>query len=150
MHFFGVLIQVHFEAKRNGLRGLRPDEMPDLKEAFKRDWPTVIPLIVLIGIIVAGYTPYLAAFWGITLCIAVGLLNPRNRLSIGEIAASLRDGAKYALAVGAAAATVGIVVGVVTLTGVGFTLSFIVTRSEGRRVGKGVFSTCRSRWSPYT
>src|SRR3546814_10769092 len=80
MHFFGVLIQVHFEAKRNGLRGLRPDEMPDLKEAFKRDWPTVIPLIVLIGIIVAGYTPYLAAFWGITLCIAVGLLNPRNRL----------------------------------------------------------------------
>src|SRR3546814_1065259 len=60
MHFFGVLIQVHFEAKRNGLRGLRPDEMPDLKEAFKRDWPTVIPLIVLIGIIVAGSTPYLA------------------------------------------------------------------------------------------
>src|SRR3546814_19747766 len=84
MHFFGVLIQVHFEAKRSGLRGLRPDEMPDLKEAFKRDWPTVIPLVVLIGIIIAGYTPYLAALWGITLCIAVGLLNPRNRLSLRE------------------------------------------------------------------
>src|SRR3546814_4360814 len=109
--------------------------MPDLKEAFKRDWPTVIPLIVLIGIIVAGYTPYLAAFWGITLCIAVGLLNPRNRLSIGEIAASLRDGAKYALAVGAAAATVGIVVGVVTLTGVGFKLSFIVTSTAAEMAG---------------
>ena len=127
MHFFGVLMQVHFEAKRNGLRGLRPDEMPDLKAAFKRDWPTVIPLIVLIGIVIAGYTPYLAAFWGITLCIAVGLLNPRNRLSIGDVLIGLRDGAKYALAVGAAAATVGIVVGVVTLTGVGFKLSYIVT-----------------------
>jgi TRAP transporter 4TM/12TM fusion protein len=127
MHFFGVLMQVHFEAKRNGLRGLRPDEMPDLKAAFKRDWPTVIPLIALIGILLAGYTPYLAAFWGITLCIAVGLLNPRNRLSIGDVLAGLRDGAKYALAVGAAAATVGIVVGVVTLTGVGFKLSYIVT-----------------------
>lgn len=132
MHFFGVLIQVHFEAKRNGLRGLTPEEMPDLKAAFKRDWPTVIPLIALIGIIVAGYTPYLAAFWGITLCIAVGLLNPRNRLTLGEIAASLRDGAKYALAVGAAAATVGIVVGVVTLTGVGFKLSFIVTSTAAQ------------------
>jgi TRAP transporter 4TM/12TM fusion protein len=131
MHFFGVLIQVHFEAKRNGLRGLRPDEMPDLKEAFRRDWPTVIPLIALIGIIMAGYTPYLAAFWGITLCIAVGLLNPRNRMSLGEVAASLRDGAKYALAVGAAAATVGLVVGVVTLTGVGFKLSYIVTSTAG-------------------
>ena len=127
MHFFGVFMQVHFEAKRNGLRGLRPDEMPDLKDAWRRDWPTVIPLIALIGILVAGYTPYLAAFWGITLCIAVGLLNPRRRMSIGEVFEGLRDGAKYALAVGAAAATVGIVVGVVTLTGVGFKLSFIVT-----------------------
>ena len=127
MHFFGVLVQVHFEAKRNGLRGLRPDEMPDLKEAFKRDWPTVIPLVVLIAVLLAGYTPYMAAFWGITLCVAVGLLNPRKRMSLMEVLEGLRDGAKYALAVGAAAATVGIVVGVVTLTGVGFKISFIVT-----------------------
>ncbi|MGN7774370.1 TRAP transporter permease [Phyllobacterium sp. 22552] len=127
MHFFGVLVQVHFEAKRTGLRGMRADEMPDLKEAFKRDWPTVIPLIVLIGILLVGYTPYLAAFWGITLCILVGLFNPRRRMSVSEVLESLRDGAKYALAVGAAAATVGIVVGVVTLTGVGFKISFIVT-----------------------
>jgi TRAP transporter 4TM/12TM fusion protein len=127
MHFFGVFIQVHLEAKRNGLRGLRPDEMPDVAAALKRDWPTVIPLVVLIAILLMGYTPYLAAFWGITLCVAVGLLNPRRRLSIREVLEGLRDGAKYALAVGAAAATVGIVVGVVTLTGVGFKLSFIVT-----------------------
>ena len=127
MHFFGVLVQVHFEAKRTGLRGMRPDEMPDLKEAFKRDWPTVIPLIVLIAILLMGYTPYLAAFWGITLCVAVGLLNPRKRMSLLEVFEGLRDGAKSALAVGAAAATVGIIVGVVTLTGVGFKISFIVT-----------------------
>lgn len=127
MHFFGVFMQVHFEAKRTGLRGLRPDEMPDVKEALKRDWPTIIPLIVLIGVLLSGYTPYLAAFWGITLCIAVGLLNPRRRMSVADIVVCLRDGAKYALAVGAAAATVGIVVGVVTLTGVGFKLSYIVT-----------------------
>src|SRR3954464_2110093 len=126
MHFFGVLMQVHFEAKRTGLRGLRPDEMPDLKAAFRRDWPTVIPLIALIGILVAGYTPYMAAFWGITLCILVGLLNPGNRMSVGQIVGDLRDGAKYALAVGAAAATVGIVVGVGTLTGGGFRISFFV------------------------
>ena len=48
-------------------------------------------------------------------------------MSVGQIVGDLRDGAKYALAVGAAAATVGIVVGVVTLTGVGFKISFIVT-----------------------
>ena len=132
MHFFGVLMQVHFEAKRNGLRGMTKEELPDLKEAFKRDWPTVIPLVVLIGVLLSGYTPYLAAFWGITLCIAVGLLNPRKRMSIGEIFDGLRDGAKYALAVGAAAATVGIIVGVVTLTGVGFKISYIVTSTAAQ------------------
>src|SRR5690606_16391095 len=60
-----------------------------------------------------------------------GLLNPRRRMSIADIVVCLRDGAKYALAVGAAAATVGIVVGVVTLTGVGFKLSYIVTSTAG-------------------
>lgn len=132
MHFFGVLIQVHFEAKRTGLRGLRPDEMPDVKAALKRDWPTIIPLFVLIAVLLSGYTPYLAAFWGITLCIAVGLLNPRRRLTLSEIFETLRDGAKYALAVGVAAATVGIVIGVVTLTGVGFKVSFIVTSAAAQ------------------
>ena len=127
MHFFGVLMQVHFEAKRTGLRGLRPDEMPDISAALKRDWPTVIPLAVLLWVLLSGYTPYLAAFWGITACIAVGLINPRRRMTIGEVFLCLRDGAKYALAIGAAAATVGIVIGVVTLTGVGFKVSFIVT-----------------------
>ncbi|GGE32787.1 C4-dicarboxylate ABC transporter permease [Agaricicola taiwanensis] len=127
MHFFGVLCQVHFEAKKRGLRGLRRDELPNLREVIKTDWPTVIPLIALVTILVMGYTPYLAAFWGITLCIAVGFLNPRRRMSLMDLFVAFRDGAKYALAVGAAAATVGIVVGVVTLTGVGFKLSFIVT-----------------------
>jgi len=135
MHFFGVLIQVHFEAKRTGLRGLTPEEMPDLKAAFKRDWPTVIPLVVLLGVLLSGYTPYLAAFWGITMCILVGLLNPRKRMSIVEVFEGLRDGAKYALAVGAAAATVGIIVGVVTLTGVGFKISYIVTTTAAQLAG---------------
>ena len=127
MHFLGVFVQVHFEAKRDGLRGLTPEEMPDMKAAFARDWPTVIPLIGLLYMLFAGFTPYLAAFTGITLCILVGLLNPKRRMKPIEIFEGLRDGAKYALAVGVASATVGIVVGVVTLTGVGFKISFIVT-----------------------
>jgi TRAP transporter 4TM/12TM fusion protein len=129
MHFLGVFIQVHFEAKRDGLRGLEPHEMPDLKAAFARDWPTVIPLVGLLYMLFSGYTPYLAAFTGITLAVLIGLFNPKRRMKPIEIFEGLRDGAKYALAVGVASATVGIVVGVVTLTGVGFKISFIVTSS---------------------
>ena len=127
MHFFGVLMQVHFEAKRRGLRGLTKDEMPRIWKVLKRDWPTLFPLFVLLGVLMNGYTPYLAAFWGITLCILVGLLNPRNRLTISDVFEGFVTGAKYALAVGAAAATVGIIIGVVTLTGVSFKVAFMVT-----------------------
>ncbi|MBL8700542.1 MAG: TRAP transporter permease [Alphaproteobacteria bacterium] len=135
MHFFGVFMQVHFEAKRHGLRGLAPDELPDPREVLRRDWPTVFPLAILVAILLSGYTPYLAAFWGITACIAVGLLNPGRRLTLSDLVDGFVTGAKYALAVGAAAATVGIVVGVVTLTGVGFKISFIVTSGAKEATG---------------
>jgi TRAP transporter 4TM/12TM fusion protein len=180
MHFFGVFMQVHFEAKRFGLRGLTEDEMPKLRRSFAERWPTLIPLVLLIFILVTGRTPYLAAFTGITSCAIVGLttraqgntvrhwallaglhavlgvlvfggiqnsgiklaifgaafvaapllcraLNVQGRIGTQALIEAFSTGAKYALAVGAAAATVGIVIGVVTLTGVGFKLSTIIT-----------------------
>ncbi|MGD9881733.1 MAG: TRAP transporter permease [Reyranella sp.] len=181
MHFFGVFIQVHFEAKRVGLRGLTADEMPDWKRVMRQDWVTLIPLAALIWKIFDGSTPYLAAFWGIYLCIIVGLMrSTRPRLPIVEIVMVLawamllmfgrsilppvladwfaeitfslfvllcialwrlnpapalhwRDlldaftiGAKYALAVGAAAAAIGIIIGVVTLTGTALKFATII------------------------
>jgi TRAP transporter 4TM/12TM fusion protein len=177
MHFFGVFCQIHFEAKKYGLHGLPRSELPRVREVIRRDWPTAMPLAVLLMVLFSDFTPYLAAFWGITGCIVLGLTN-RNpvvalafaaaiavciRLGIltewiglgaifaGSIAVSalfvLRDtegkarffeildafvvGAKYAISVGAAAATVGIIIGIVTLTGVGFKLSTIITGAAG-------------------
>lgn len=126
LYFFGMFMQVHFEAKREGLRGLTPDEMPRLGESFRKRWPTLIPLVLLIGVLASGRTPYLAAFAGITGCIIVGLLNPFQRLRWRDLYEAFETGAKYALAVGAAAGTVGLIIGVVTLTGVGFKISYIV------------------------
>jgi TRAP transporter 4TM/12TM fusion protein len=180
MHFFGVFMQVHFEAKRFGLRGLTPEEMPRLRESFRQRWPTLVPLVLLVFILVSGRTPYLAAFAGITSCAIVGLttrvsgntarhwglfaalhavllvlvfggipdthlkvaiflvaatavplllraLKVDGRIGLPVLVEAMGTGAKYALAVGAAAATVGIVIGVVTLTGVGFKLSTLIT-----------------------
>jgi TRAP transporter 4TM/12TM fusion protein len=180
MHFFGVFMQVHFEAKRFGLRGLTPEEMPRLRESFRQRWPTLMPLVLLVFILVSGRTPYLAAFAGITSCAIVGLttrvsgntaanwglfaalhavllvlvfggiqdthlkvaiflvaatavplllraLKVDGRIGLPVLVEAMGTGAKYALAVGAAAATVGIVIGVVTLTGVGFKLSTLIT-----------------------
>lgn len=72
---------------------------------------------------------------GITACIVVGFLNPRNRLTLPDLYDCFKLGAKYALAVGASAATVGIIVGVVSLTGMGFKVSFMVTSSAQQLAG---------------
>src|SRR5690242_20262418 len=75
LHFFGVFCQVHFEAKKLGMRGLTASELPRIGEVVRRDWPTSIPLLVLLLVLFSGFTPYLAAFWGITACILIGLSN---------------------------------------------------------------------------
>jgi TRAP transporter 4TM/12TM fusion protein len=172
MHFFGVFCQVHFEAKRSGMRGLTAEELPNPIDVIREGWQTVMPLIVLLTVLFSGFTPYLAAFWGITACIVVGasripvvtvgflaaiaigiaagvltnlsfmlvllfcvlallvrawMKDDENRARVIDLIDAFVVGAKYAIGVGAAAATVGIIVGVVTLTGVGFKISFIVT-----------------------
>jgi TRAP transporter 4TM/12TM fusion protein len=129
LHYFGIFIMVHLEAKRLGLRGLTAAEMPKLGLVLKQHWLSVIPLGILVYMILTGRTPDFAAVYGIIACVVVGLLNPVNRLTLLDLWNALAAGAKNTLAVGAAAATVGIVVGVVTLTGVGFRLGYVVVQT---------------------
>ncbi|MFD1910775.1 TRAP transporter permease [Halodurantibacterium flavum] len=135
MHFFGVLLQVHLEARRRGLRGLTKAELPDAWRVFREGWMTTLPLVLLVIILLSGRTPYAAAFWGISACLLVLIVQNGWRHGPAQaIPKSARDiwdgfviGARYSLAVTAAAALVGVIIGVVTLTGVGFKIAFMVT-----------------------
>jgi TRAP transporter 4TM/12TM fusion protein len=129
MHYIAVFAIVPFEARRLGLKGISPDQLPKFWQVLRVGWPTLIPLVVLISVLFSGYTPYYAAFSGITACIVIGFLNPMHRLTVRDLIDAFYLGSKYALAVGAAGAAVGIVVGVITLTGVTFRLGFMVTQS---------------------
>jgi TRAP transporter 4TM/12TM fusion protein len=132
MHFLAVFTMVHLEARRTGLSGLPPAEIPRVRRVLAEGWPTLLPLVVLVGVLFQGYTPTKAAFWGITSALAVGLLNPRKRLSLPAIVEIFALGARYAIAIGAAAAAVGLFVGVITLSGVGFKVSFAVTQTAAQ------------------
>ena len=148
MHFLGVLIMVHFEAKRLGLRGLRDEELPKLAAVLSRRWLTVIPFFGIIYMIFVGYTPYWAAFWAISAALTMGfsrafigwvahtLLNIEEEKAVRYIGCdsinlrgfidAFQMGGKYALSVGAAAATVGIIIGVLTVTGTPFNIAAMV------------------------
>lgn len=129
LHYFGIFVMVHLEARKLGLRGLGSDELPKAAIVLRQHWLSIIPLAILVYLILSGRTPDFAAVYGIIACVVVGFLNPVNRLTIPDLWNALAAGAKSTLAVGAAAATVGIVVGVVTLTGVGFRLGFVVVQT---------------------
>ncbi len=146
MHYIGVLTIVHFKAKKLGLKGCAKEDIPQLKAVVKKGWPTLIPLLVLITVLFSGFTPYMSAFAGISACLVVGILNPRNRINLDDIYDAFKVGAKYALAVGAACAAVGIVVGVITMTGVAFRLGFMVTNGA-EAIGEIIMTTVA--WLPF-
>ncbi len=131
LHYFGIFIMVHLEAKRLGLRGLTPEEMPRLGPTLRNHLLALIPLGILVYMILAGWTPDYAAAVGILACIAVGFLNPVNRLTPRDLFDAFAAGARNTLAVGAAAAAVGIVIGAITVTGVGFRLGAVIVQSAG-------------------
>ena len=131
LHYFGIFIMVHLEAKKLGLRGLTQEEMPNLASVIKNNWLSLLPLIILVYFILSGRTPDFAAIYGIISCVTIGFIKPSDRLSLKDLWNCLASGAKNTLAVGAAAICVGIIVGVVTLTGVGFRLGFVVIQTAG-------------------
>ncbi len=174
MHYIGVISIVHFTAKRLGLEAYPKDQIPQFVQVWREGWFTVLPLIGLLVVLFSGYSPNMAAFIGISLCIVVGFcaidkplslavplmllgfvfwkaspysgegfspamagvlgaltllgcLHRNERQSFKDLFDSCHVGVQYALAVGAASAAVGIVVGVINTTGVGFRLGFMVT-----------------------
>ena len=131
LHYFGIFIMVHLEAKKLGLRGLNENEMPKFFKVVKDNWLSLVPLIILVYFILSGRTPDFAAIYGIISCVVIGFLKPKNKLNFSDLWKCLASGAKNSLAVGAAAVCVGIIVGVVTLTGVGFRLGFVVLQTAG-------------------
>lgn len=133
LHYFAILYMVHLEARRLKLRGMDPAEIPSLGNVLRSSWHLFIPLVVMVTLLLMQYTPFLAAFWGITLTVACSwipkLLGPAGRhmsgITVGPRALiqGFDMGAKAALGIGAACACVGFVLGITTLTGMGFKFS---------------------------
>ncbi|HHW03192.1 MAG TPA: TRAP transporter permease [Thermoanaerobacterales bacterium] len=122
LYYFGVWTQVHFEAKRLGLRGMKKEELPKLGVVIKEKGHLLIPLIAIIYLLVEGFTPMKAAFYAIILAIGSSMLRKNTRISFIDIVNGLEQGARSALGVVAATACAGIIVGVVTQTGLGLKL----------------------------
>lgn len=117
LYYFAVMVQVHFEACRLGLRGIPWKQLPPLVPLLKSKGFLLIPLIAIIYFLLAGYTPLKAAFNGILVSFVLSWLNKETRLTPAKLYDAFQSGARSAIGVACACATVGMVVGMGTLTG---------------------------------
>jgi TRAP transporter 4TM/12TM fusion protein len=132
LYFTGVGIGVHLEARRTGLKGLPPDRVPQLEKIMRERGQLLIPVLGLIVVMAMGATPVKAALWAIALALVVSAFSPKTRLKPRDILDALEQGARGALGVAAATAAAGMIVGSVTLTGLGLKLANgLVTLAKG-------------------
>jgi len=134
LYFFAVFTQVHFEAKKLGLKGLKREELPKAKDLLFKKGYLMLPLVVIIYLLTSGATPMKAALWAIIISVAVAsvvsIINVIRGIKATfvfmDVVRSLESGARGALGIIAACACAGIITGVVTKTGLGLKLGEIL------------------------
>jgi len=126
LYYLGLLMSVHFEARRLGLSGLAKENIPDAVKVIKEQGHLVIPLVVLIALMFAGYTPLYAAVIAIFATIGASWLRKETRMNAGKVLEATIEGAKGAISVGVCCVIIGVIIGTVTLTSMGLNMGYLI------------------------
>ncbi|MEZ5741413.1 MAG: TRAP transporter permease [Burkholderiaceae bacterium] len=128
LYYVAVFMAVHFEAKRIGLKGLPKADLPRLKEVLLERGHLFLPLIVIIVVLLMGRSAAFSALAGILVVIPTTWLRKSTRATFTPkaIVEALEAGARNTLVVALACACAGIVIGTITLTGLGLSFTGIV------------------------
>ena len=119
LYFTGIFLMVHFEAKKLGLKGLAKDSIPHFGRLLLKKGYLFLPVVVLVAMMSFGFTPAYAACFGILTAFIVSFFSKDTRFSPATFTDALTGGARNTIGVAIACAVAGIVVGIVSLTGIG-------------------------------
>ena len=130
LYFTGIFLNVHYEALKKGLLGLPKEKRPDGKKLLKEGWFMILPVILIFGLLIGGSSAMKAAMYGIIGCIIVWIINilkEEKRFDIIKFVKmfieALDESARSAITVAITCGTAGIIVGVVTMTGLGLKMA---------------------------
>ncbi len=128
LYYVAVFFAVHFEAKRCGLHGVPRNELPRLGRVLYERGHLFIPILMILVGLILGYSAPLCALVAAIACIPIALLRKTTRAGIHwrNVFEALEEGAKNTLSVVMACACAGIVIGCVTITGLGIVFTQIV------------------------
>lgn len=132
LYYLGIMMGVHFEACRLGLRGLPRERLPQVKAVLKEGGQLLIPLAVLVYFLTLQYTPTRSAFYAIIALVIVSFFKRSTWLTWPRLKEGILDAARNTITVALACAAAGLVIGSFNVTGLGMKLSaFIVEVSGG-------------------
>lgn len=144
-YFIAMYVVVDVQARIDGLKGLPKSELPSLGTAFKKTVPLLVPLIVLVILLTYMYSPQWAIIWSIIVLLGVTLFIKEQRPNIQKVIKGLALTAKILIPIATSCATSGIIVGVMSLTGLGNQLSYwIIAVAHGKLIFGLLFTACVS------
>ncbi|MCX8116957.1 MAG: TRAP transporter fused permease subunit [Desulfobacterota bacterium] len=135
IYFFTVWMGIHFFAKRDGLRGLEPEEIPPWRETFRASSFFVLPLGVLIFLLLRHYTPQYAAFWAALSALPLAFFTPDWRWDpsfLRKIKEATLEGASQVAMIASICICAQIIIAILSYTGLGVKIStFLIDLSQG-------------------
>lgn len=135
LYFFSIFYTVDIAAKRFNLQGEDKKDLPKKSEVFKKIY-LFSPILVLLYLLVTGYSPIYAAAYCIYFCVIIAVINPEVRKDlVNAFGNALIDGGKNAAMLAGALAGTGIIVAVITHTGLGLKFSrLIIYMAQGKLI----------------
>ena len=131
LYFTTILLQVHFEAKRLGLRGLPPEEIPRAWTLLKEKGHLFLAIIAIVVFLSAGFTASYSALLACGVAIIMSMFRKDTRLTVTAFFDALENGTRNSIGVSVACAMAGCIVGVVTRTGLGITFAGALQQLSG-------------------
>ncbi|MCH8844853.1 MAG: TRAP transporter permease [SAR324 cluster bacterium] len=131
LYFATVYFMVHLEAQKHGIERIPRDQLPRLTEVLARGWHLLFSLVVLIALLVAGFTAMMAAFWSIVAIVVLSFINASTRISAADLFAAMEAGVRTTMPVSIACACAGIIIGSVFASGLGLKFTHSVIALSG-------------------
>ena len=131
LYYWSIFLMVEFDAKKFGVQAVVVESKGSLKDLTFRYGYHFVSLITIILFMLLGFTAILAVFWSVVIVFLLSFIRPESALGPAKLIAALRKGTVDVLSVAATCAGAGIIVGVVTLTGLGLQFSSIVIDLAG-------------------
>lgn len=119
LYFTGIFMMIHFEAKKLGLKGLPKETLPNFWKLLWKKGYLFLPIVTLVVLMSLGRTPAYSAVYAIFTAVVVSMFSKETRLTPKTFGEALANGSKNTMGVAVACAMAGIIVGIVTLTGLG-------------------------------